>query len=490
VTIQGAGPGRTIISGGGPVLTIGGFGVASEPTVNIEGVTITGGATQDSPMSTAFTGTDGAYAAGGGVEIPPNADIATRTPLPGATVKIANSVITGNRVAPAAVADSGQSCPGLFPGLFPDGDCPFAAAFGGGIDSSGNLTVTNTTVSDNLVGTASGLSDLASNADGAGINSEFGSALTVANSVIRDNSATASAPDGQFAEGGGIYAGGSMFTMTNSTVTGDTARLDAAFPDTPVSSNFGTDGGGIHIEGSIASGSVTNSIVSDNSVTTTNDVGSAFADSGGIREDSPFPLSNDILSGNHVTAETLPGSSASSTALGDAGAGHIWGNISNSRLIDNTVSATAADGGSAVAAAGGSLTFGTFNNDIVSGNAISASSETGAPTVAGGGLLVGTLTGASEPLTLHNTLVSANTASTSGGQGQAVGFGGGIFDNPAPADGLAGGPLDLVNSRVVGNSLIGPDATLLGGGIFAPGEPLTFTNSQVTGNLPDQCFGC
>src|SRR5205823_10157936 len=43
VTIAGAGPGRTIISGGGPVLTIGTFDAASEPTVSIGGVTITGG---------------------------------------------------------------------------------------------------------------------------------------------------------------------------------------------------------------------------------------------------------------------------------------------------------------------------------------------------------------------------------------------------------------------------------------------------------------
>src|SRR3954454_946256 len=43
VKLVGAGSGSTIISGGGSVLTIGTFGASSEPTVSIEGVTITGG---------------------------------------------------------------------------------------------------------------------------------------------------------------------------------------------------------------------------------------------------------------------------------------------------------------------------------------------------------------------------------------------------------------------------------------------------------------
>src|SRR5712692_11973466 len=51
VKLAGAGPGRTIISGGGPVITIGRIFAASEPTVSISGVTITGGVTRSSPES-------------------------------------------------------------------------------------------------------------------------------------------------------------------------------------------------------------------------------------------------------------------------------------------------------------------------------------------------------------------------------------------------------------------------------------------------------
>jgi hypothetical protein len=53
------------------VLTSGEFGTSSEPTVSIEGLTITGGITRSSPESTPFTGQEGVSAAGGGVEIPP-----------------------------------------------------------------------------------------------------------------------------------------------------------------------------------------------------------------------------------------------------------------------------------------------------------------------------------------------------------------------------------------------------------------------------------
>src|SRR5215470_10300912 len=97
VKIVGAGAGKTIINGGGPVLTIGAFGASSEPTVSIDGVTITGGVTRSSPESVPLTGKEGVYALGGGIEIPANADFTG-----GATVTITNSVITGNRVAPTA----------------------------------------------------------------------------------------------------------------------------------------------------------------------------------------------------------------------------------------------------------------------------------------------------------------------------------------------------------------------------------------------------
>ena len=72
--LVGAGAGSTIISGGGPVITIGTFGAASEPTVSISGVTITGGVTHSSFLAV-FAG-DNVIALGGGIEVPPAADFA------------------------------------------------------------------------------------------------------------------------------------------------------------------------------------------------------------------------------------------------------------------------------------------------------------------------------------------------------------------------------------------------------------------------------
>src|SRR5450631_3920307 len=65
VKLVGAGSASTMIRGGGPVLTIGTFGASSEPTVSIQGVTITGGVTRSSPQSKPFTGEEGVLALGG-----------------------------------------------------------------------------------------------------------------------------------------------------------------------------------------------------------------------------------------------------------------------------------------------------------------------------------------------------------------------------------------------------------------------------------------
>ena len=143
VAIVGAGAGSTIIKGGGPVVTIGVLHAASEPTVSITGVTITGGvATGDGNVTF--------FAVGGGVFIPGSAT------GEGATVTIRNSVITGNRATPSTTVDSGEPCGDA-------GNCPFAGGFGGGIADVGKLTLINTTVSNNVAG-----GGLASNAGGGG----------------------------------------------------------------------------------------------------------------------------------------------------------------------------------------------------------------------------------------------------------------------------------------------------------------------------------
>ena len=465
VKLVGAGAGRTVISGGGPVLTIGTFGAQSEPTVSIDGVTITGGVTRSSPESVPFTGQEGVFAAGGGVEIPPNADFSG-----GATVRITNSIITGNRVAPTDTAPFGPPCP--------SGPCPFAQAAGGGIDSWGTLTLENTTVSNNRVGSASGLSTLASDAVGGAIMNWLGP-LAISGSIIHGNQASASGPNGRFAEGGAIHTFGSRLTLTNDSVTDNSAALAASLPN---SVEQLANGGGIHITSSVSAATIRNTTVSGNSVTMTNTVGDATAFSGGVLVDLDvdFKMSNSVVADNSVSSATLAGSSGD--AEGDSGAGELLGTITNTRFTGNTVTVSSA-AGDATAFAGAFIDFGSITNSVVGDNHVHASSPGGSVFAGGGALVV------DEPgLMLRNTTVSGNTVDASGGSGTAQG--GGIFDASVP-NGPPGGPLVLVNSSVRGNVLSGTAGiTLQGGGLYVRNQPLTLTHSVIADNLPDQCSGC
>jgi hypothetical protein len=469
LNVVGAGAGSTIITGGGPVATIGTFGASSEPTVSIGGVTITGGVTRSSPESTPFVGQEGVIALGGGVEIPPNADLTG-----GATVTITDSVITGNRVVPTTAIDSGIPCPADITIRCINGTLPFAQAAGGGIDNWGTLTLDATTVSNNRVGAASGLSNVASDAYAGAIFGERGS-LTITNSIVSGNEASASAPNGRFADSGAIFAEGGSLTMSGSSVTNNSAGLSAAMP---IDVQFGTlaVAGGIHIS---QAGSIRNTTVSGNTVTMTNTVGDATAFSGGVHTDVNFELADDVITSNRVSVATLGRSRGN--AAGDSGAGEWGGTVTNTRVSDNSVSATSV-AGQADADAGGTIFAGSMTNSVISDDQAQASSTHGSATSRGGGVVAG------DAITLRNATVSGNTASASGRTGFA--HGGGIFDADQTPSGPPGGPLTLINSLVTSNVLSGSTGvTLSGGGIYTT-NPISLTNSFIAENIPDQCAGC
>jgi len=106
LSLVGAGAGRTTIDGGGPVITVGTFGGASEPTVSISGVTVTGGSTSSSDQSNVFFGDPNVWAIGGGIYVPFAANF-----TPGATVTISDSAISGNQVSPTSSAPIGPASP-------------------------------------------------------------------------------------------------------------------------------------------------------------------------------------------------------------------------------------------------------------------------------------------------------------------------------------------------------------------------------------------
>ena len=466
VTIKGAGAKETVINGGGPVLTIGQAFAASEPTVSISGVTITGGVTHSS-FAEAFVG-PGVIALGGGISVPPAAGFA-----PGATVTIANSVISGNTVAPTSAIDSGLPCPPDITITCINGDLPFAQAAGGGINTFGSLTLTNTTVSDNQVGGTGVASDVGP----AGIASIEGG-LTLKNSTVTDNRAIASAPNGRFAETGGVAVFGGALTVDGSRISGNSARLSTSMPN-DIQDGTLAIAGGMHVGGGVSAATITNTTVSGNSISATNTVGDANAFSGGLHTDGTFALSNDVISNNTVTVATLDGSTGN--AAGDSGAGEWAGTVTNTRVFGNSVSASSI-AGDAIADAGATTFAGSMTNSEISDNHVRASSPHGSAIDRGGGLVAG------DVITLRNTAVSGNTADASGLAGFARG--GGIFDVDESPNGPMGGLLTLINSRVTGNVLSGTAAiTLQGGGIFAT-NPVSLTNSMITGNVPDQCFGC
>jgi hypothetical protein len=464
LTLAGAGARSTIISGGGPVVTIGSGNGTSKLVVSITGVTLTGGVTHSSPQSVALYRKAGVVAAGGGVEITPDNLKNGSAGTPGATVTIANSVITRNSVAPTTLipSPSGATCPG--------GLCKFAAAYGGGIDNAGKLTLTNTTVSDN-----SSVSSLASDGAGGGIENEMGS-LTIVDSTLTGNKTGVMAPNGRFANSGAIDVLKGALTIRGSSLTHNSATATTAEPDSVVS---GAIAGAIHVHPS-STATISNTTISTNSVTQTNTGGSANADSGAMHTDVNVTLSDDVIADNHVRAVSLGPSSADSD--GNSGAGQfLAATVNNTRFTGNTVTVSSAHG--PASAEGGSMIFGpgSISNSAIQANHVSATSPHGNASAIGGGIDYGL-----SPVSLRNTPVSGNTAKATGRSGTALG--GGIGD-VAVSNGPPGGPLTLEDSKVTDNTVSGgAGITVRGGGVFANFK-LTLTNSPINANTPDQCAG-
>ena len=441
----GAGAGATIISGGGPVLTIGEADAPSEPTVAIKGTTITGGVNTATP------------ALGGGIYVPASATGG------GATVTISDSLVTGNRAAPAT---AGPGCDGL----------PAATGSGGGIDNAGAMTLSNVVVSNNEAG-----SNVSSDADGGGIMNEGQAALILRNSVVNGNVARVTTPNGRFAAGGGIFTRkGSTLTIDASVVNGNTVDYATSVPADHPCGGKG-QAGGIKIGGDqTTTVTILNTTIGDNSVIAASSSGDLIAFAGGIDDDGSLVVRDSTISGNRVS-----GTSGASAFL-DAGGLEIEGaaTITNTRFTGNNLAATAAAGmalsqGGAIVAVTPELV--TISDSVVRGNSASSTTATGSAVVQGSGIQNGGL------LELRGTTVSDNTGTASGPSGVAQG--GGIW-NSTLLDEVPIGQLILRNSAITDNALNGsPGITLQGGGLFTT-FPVTLKDSLIATNTPDQCYGC
>jgi hypothetical protein len=465
VTIVGAGAGSTIIKGGGPVLTIGVIHAASQPTVSITGVTITGGvATGDGTVT--FDGR------GGGVYIPGSATGV------GATVTIRNSLITRNRATPGSTVDSGEPCPG-------GANCLYAGGFGGGIADVGKLTLINTTVSNNTAG-----GGLASNGAGGGIwtatNGGPGE-LTLINSSVTGNTASVSAPNGRFAQGAGIFVqDGEAFVVRNSVVSNNTSSVVSSF-GSGIDLNANT--GGIHI-GGLGSATIENTRITGNVASASAPAGQPGANAAGLGEGfsdfcvcgQTLVVKNTIIAGNRATASGGDFTEAGSAMEIDGGA-----TITNTALTGNSASATSTGGlavaGGAFFAIDGEPDAIVMKNSVVRDNTAWASSSVGPAVVQGAGINNG------GSLELHNVLVANNSGSATGPSGSAQG--GGIWNGmPFAPDGPTP-HLVLENTLVTRNALSASQGlTVQGGGLYTAGFAITSKNTLVVHNVPDQCFGC
>ena len=488
VHLAGSGPRTTVIRGGSSVLTIGTFGARTEPTVAIRGVTITGGLARSSPESVPFTRKPGVWAAGGGIEIPPAAHLS-----PGAAVTISDTVITRNHADPRATVPSPITCPARF--HFPKGQCPFAPALGGGIDSWGQLTLVHSAVIGNTTGAAPGLPGVASDADGAGIYSAQGT-LTLAHTIVAGNHGTAARPDGRAAEGAGIFAGNPGFspgkgsdalTVTHSVLAVNTSVLTSVFPRF-----FGgqfqdlvANTGGLVAGPGVTGTTITNTLVTGNSAIANDLRGEPSAIDAGLNINSgSLTMTKSVISGNQAITR-------SSTSANVGGAGTVLeadggGTISYTHITGNYARMDSPHGAAAALNAGlgifGNTKLLTVRDSTISGNTAVAASTTGSATVQGAGVFNDGL------LKLIDDQISHNSGTATGPSGEAQG--GGIWNGAT----FTGPPVQLTlqHTTVTHNTLTGsPAVTLQGGGVYtAPPATITLRHSLIADNIPDQCFGC
>ncbi len=346
-----------------------------------------------------------------------------------------------------------------------------AAQDGGGVYSSGPVTVSGTTVTQDTASqggaiavegnhplTLTGDTISYSKAPQGGGGLYTNGALTVSDSTITGNTATGSGSS----IGGGIDARDNVFnshqsTITNSTISNNSSGDGGGIADryltlsvtgSTISGNHATNpnsdanqgnGGGIYaLEGAL---SVSGTTVSGNVASNTFSTG---GNGGGIFANTKY--------GTTITASTIKGNSSTN---GSAGGLDIQGNSSFGQTHNNPVSVdtstisnnTALSGAGILIADNASGTPVTISASTISGNAPPAAND-GANTF-GGGILIQS---ARDPIDVINSTISGNSATYGGGV--SVGSGGYTLNG-------SGGSISFDNSTISGNS-----AASHGGGLY------------------------
>jgi hypothetical protein len=459
VHLVGAGAALSVVRGGGPVILV----LSTKqhrPEVDLESLTVTGGVTHGDSKT---PGTVNAI--GGGLLIRP-------VHGQGATVHLRHVVVSGNRTEPTETSDSpsGVKCP--------HGFCPYAGSYGGGIATWGDLTLEDSVVSGNIAG------GRASDADGGGIYS-IGANLRIIDSRIEGNHAV---PDqiGRFAEGGGIFANeGGRVTIKHSVVTGNSAELVTSWPVRARGDlvDMNAHSGGIHI-GDGFKARLVDVEITRNYAAAVDPQGEPVAfDAALLVGDSTLTLRNSLVAENTVeaTVKTTADVGPSGTALEVDGPA----TITHTQILDNVARTFTGHG---VAAASSGLAVYDFSENprqvvvshsLISGNQAIAQSSHGTAAATGAGVMNNSL------LRLVDVVIRQNTARALGRNASAQG--GGIWNGPF----LSGPPvrLELRHVSILDNRVAAAHGSRSGGGIYTT-EPIRTHGLTLSGNRPNQCYGC
>lgn len=341
----------------------------------------------------------------------------------------------------------------------------FEDCLGGAIYNTGTLNLIDSTVADSAASIGGGIFSTGT--------------VSLVNSTVAGNQA--------FATGGGIASLMGTMSVVNSTVTGNSAA-------------FGSGGGIANAEGPLT---VTDSVISNNSVLVPN---SGSPGGGGIASivygDFPVVITNSRITGNSVSSSsdefgsgggihhfggtmTVTGSTISNNTSRDLGGGIYSDTPPATLTIDGcTVSNNAAFAGGGVAVSDIAL---VLTNSTISDNTAR---------LTGGGITI--LSPSST--TVSDLRIVDNVASTDhvgiggedyhdfGGGGMAIALAMDATFTRLTIQGNSadlGGGLSVVNSSEAGLTLL--DSTVsgntagIGGGIFQAGE-LILTNTTVSGN--------
>jgi hypothetical protein len=478
ITLVGAGAEKTILAGGGPVLTIGTLDADSQPTVTVTGVTLTGGMVTSSPVD------DPWIAAGGGLQILPSSGGRL-----GGKITVTDSVIRDNRAEPATQLTrlEGPDVP-----MCPEGPCPFAGAFGAGIDNLGDLTLRNTLVASNTV--AGGLT---TDADGGGINTGrffggFPGSLTLDHTTVSGNRALAGDQWGRFAEGGGVFnADDTSLTLQHSSVTENEARLETNFPGvlpdgTPL--KVQTNSGGIHVGNGTPVTVVSSHI--DRNVTAlvgphaengAIDAGMLVGDGQLVMRDST--VNHNVLFTGVQAAPDLPGGAFEWDGVAEITGSEFAGNLATITARDGDATSTGAVDALAIAVTETDPGPSVMRHSVIRDNVVTVVAPRGNAAVFGGGMTNNASTVLDEVRITGNRVVARSLTATL--QGGGIWNGALYGDLPDPPS-----QLTLSRSRVEDNVLSGPPGSVLQGGGLYTAVPVTLQQTRIVDNIPDQCVGC